>query len=122
MKIRKLYKLIEKYFDKKVSMGGYNEQKNSVFGCLYNTIFIECTLNYEKNEFDVIVYYTQNDYFINKFLGETCKTIIDEDLIIDKLKVIDNYCRIRLTDKFLKVFDEACEKTNQDLLKTYLHK
>ena len=110
MEIIKLYEVIEEYFDKKIRMGGYNDQKNSVFGCLYNTIFIECTLNYVINEFSVVIYYNREECFIDTILGETCKTIIDEDLIIDKLKVIDNYCRIRLTDKFLKVFDEACEK------------
>ena len=110
MKITKLYELIEKYFDKKVRMMSYNQENGFVCGCLYDTIFFKCNLNYEKNEFDAIVYYTQNDYFINKFLGKTCKTIIDEDEIESKLYILDNYCRFRLTDKFLEVFDQACEK------------
>lgn len=44
---------------------------------------------------------------LTDFLGKRCSLIIDEESIRENLQIIDDYCRLRLPDKFLKAYYSA---------------
>ena len=47
------------------------------------------------------------DEVITDFLGESCSLDADEKSIKENLRIVDNYCRLRLLDKFLDAYYEA---------------
>jgi len=47
------------------------------------------------------------DEVITEFLGKSCSLNSDEESIKQSLQMIDDYCRLRLPDKFLEAYYQA---------------
>lgn len=106
MDVKQLYCLIEDFFGYKCCMMGINSAEKMVFCILYDSFWLECSLNDRYGRFGAGIRIGKNGMITN-FLGESCSLNSDEKSIKNSLRIIDNYCRLRLPDKFLDAYYEA---------------
>ncbi len=106
MDVKQLYCLIEDFFGYKCCMMGINSAEKTVFCILYDSFWLECSLNDRYGRFGAGIRIGKNGMITN-FLGESCSLNSDEKSIKNSLRIIDNYCRLRLPDKFLDAYYEA---------------
>lgn len=104
MDIDKLYDLVEDFFGYKCNMRGINVEKKEVSCILYDSFFLECNINDQYGRFGAGICYGEQKYTITNFLGERCSLNSDEKSIKESLQIIDDYCRLRLPDKFLEAY------------------
>lgn len=102
----RLYDLVKEFYGYKCAMRGYNSENHDVFFILYNSFWAHCGVNEEGENFYASIE-TGSNGKITRFLGKTCSKETDEESIKESLQIIDDYCRLRLPDKFLKAYDEA---------------
>ena len=106
MDVKQLYCLIEDFFGYKCCMMGINSEEKTAFCILYDSFWLECNLNDRYGRFGAGIRIGTNGMITN-FLGESCSLNSDKKSIKESLKIIDNYCRLRLPDKFLDAYYEA---------------
>lgn len=107
MKVDDLYNLVEDFFGYRCNMIGINSEKKEVSCILYDSFFLECDLNDEHDRFGAGICFGEQKYTITEFLGKRCSLNSDEESIKESLKIIDDYCRLRLPDKFLEAYYKA---------------
>ena len=106
MDIDKLYDIIENFFGYKCKMRGIDSHKQEVFCILYDSFWLVCNLDDQYGRFGAgLAIGTRG--MITNFLGKRCSLNSDEKSIRESLKIIDDYCRLRLPDKFLDAYYEA---------------
>lgn len=84
-----------------------NSEKREVGGILYDSFFLTCNTNDQYGRFGAGIYLGEQKYTITEFLGKTCSLNSDEKSIKESLQIIDDYCRLRLPDKFLDAYYRA---------------
>lgn len=102
-----LYKLVKEYFGYKADMLYIDSEKKEVACLLYDSFLFKCDLDDQYGRFGGGIHFGQVEATITKFLGERCSLNSDPESIKDSLKIVDNYCRLRLPDKFLDAYDKA---------------
>lgn len=107
MDIKKLFSLIKKYFGYKANMLYIDNDRKEVGFVLYNAFLVKCSLDERYNSFGAGIVFGNQESTITEFIGERCSLNSDEDSIRDSLSIIENYCRLRLPDKFLLAFEKA---------------
>lgn len=107
MDVRELYDFIENYYGYKVSMRYINSELMEVGVILYDSFYIKCFLKEEQKKFNAGISYGESEPLITEFLGRKCLTGCDEQSIKTSLQIIDDYCRLRLPDKFLEAYYQA---------------
>ena len=106
MTIYELYDLIEDYYGYKIHMRSLNSDTKEVVGILYDAFILKCDINDRYGRFGAGID-IGNEGTISVFLGKHCSLNSDEKSIKDSLKLIDEYCRLRLPDKFLDAYYKA---------------
>lgn len=106
MSIEKLYGLIENFFGYKVHMRYLNSKTKEVACILYDSFWLRCSLDDQYGRFGAGIE-VGNEGMITVFLGKTCSLNSDETSIRESLQLIDDYCRLRLPDKFLDAYYKA---------------
>ena len=106
MTTEQLYRLVEDFFGYKCYMRGMNTEKKKVFGVLYDSFWLECDLDDRYGMFGIGIKIGKEE-MITEFLGESCFLNSDKKSIKESLRIVDNYCRLRLPDKFLDAYYEA---------------
>ncbi|MBM7541219.1 hypothetical protein [Amphibacillus cookii] len=107
MEIHKLYEIVETFFSYKADMLYINTNENEVACMLYNSFLFKCNLDERYGTFGAGIVCGNQEANITEFLGETCSLNSDEQSVKESLKIVDNYCKLRLPDKFLEAFEEA---------------
>lgn len=107
METKRLYLLIKDFFTYKVKMQYMNTEKREVGGILYDSFYLICSLDDQYGRFGAGICLGERKYVITNFLGKTCSLNSDEESITESLKIIDEYCRLRLPDKFLDAYYKA---------------
>ena len=102
-----LYWFIREYFDYKICMMFYDSEKNEVEGILYESFFLVWHIDSSSNEFIGELRYGDSDHVITEFLGKKCVGKLEYKSIQKGLDIIDNYCRLKLPDKFLDAHYKA---------------
>lgn len=74
---------------------------------LYDSFLLRFGLDERYGMFAVSIAMGNGYRGISKLLGERLSLNNDKKSIIESLKVIDKYCRLRLPDKFLSEFDKG---------------
>lgn len=110
MDVHELYKLIEAHYGYKADMLCVNTENKEVEFWLYNSFFIKCNLDERYNSFGAGIMMGNQQYTITEFLGSRCSLNSDVRSIKQSLSTIENYCRLRLPDKFLQAFEKAYKK------------
>ena len=107
MNSKEIYMLVENFFGYKIKMLYLNSETNEVGGIMYDSFLIKCLCDNKKDSFQLGIYYGNSTLVLTKLLGENCSCKIDEKKIKKKLQVVDDYCRLRLPDKFLDAYYKA---------------
>jgi len=108
MDAKQLYRLIEEFYGYKVNMLYSNSEKKEVKCILYNSFFLKCDVNDRYGRFGAGLCTGENqEHTITEFLGKRCSLNSDEQSIKESLNIIDEYCRLRLPDKFLDAYYKA---------------
>ena len=106
MNVDDLYDLIKDFFGYKCNMRGLNSAKKEVTCILYDSFWLKCDLNDRYGTFAAGLE-IGNEGVITDFLGKRCSLNSDEKSIRDSLQIIDDYCRLRLPEKFLDAYYKA---------------
>ena len=106
MNVEELYDLVENYYGYKVKMRYQNSRTREVGAILYDAFCLKCSLDDRYGRFcaGIVV---GKEGVIRKFLGKECSMNSDEESIKNSLKIIDDYCRMRLPDKYLEAYHKA---------------
>ena len=107
MSLDELYCFIEEYLGYKVWVRSYNSATYEVEGILYESFFVVWHIDKNLNEFRAELRYGDSDHVITEFLGKKCVGKLEHKSIQKGLDIIDNYCRLRLPDKFLDAHYKA---------------
>lgn len=106
MTLDNLYIFLRNYFGYKATVLGQWDSKQEIDLILYDTFSITCGFD-EHGSFGATLNLPK-DLATTYFLGFDCSLIENnEESIKDALKKIDEYCRFRLPDKFLKEYDRV---------------
>ena len=107
MKVEKLYDIVEAHFGYRGEMS-YMDRKGKEVGCiLYNAFLFKCNIDDPYEQFSGGIILGDDGQLLTEFLGKECSLDSDEESIKESLQVIDDYCRMRLPDKFLEAYDKA---------------
>lgn len=106
MNVDKLYELVKEFFGYKASMRYLNSSTKEVVCILYDSFWLKCSLDDRYGRFEAGLEIGKEGY-ITEFLGKTCSLNSDSESIKKSLQVIDDYCRLRLPDKFLEAYYKA---------------
>ena len=106
MNVDELYVLVENYYGYKVKMGYLNSKTKEVGAILYDAFYLKCSLDDRYGRFGAGIVVGKGGV-IREFLGKECSMNSDEESIKNSLKIIDDYCRMRLPDKYLEAYHKA---------------
>lgn len=104
MNVKELYLLVEDFYGYKAKMQYMNTETKEVSCILYDAFLMKCNINGEHGEFGAGIFLSLEDGFITDFLGENCSLNNDMQSIKESLSIIDEYCQLRLPDKYLEKF------------------
>ena len=107
MNVDKLYDLIKDFFGYKANMRYINSKTNEVASILYDSFWLKCNLDDQYGRFGAGIVLGDGEGVITEFLGKRCSLNSDEKSIKESLQIIDDYCRLRLPDKFLDAYYKA---------------
>lgn len=106
MTVDELYDLVEEYYGYKIKLMSINPVTKEVKGILYDSFKLKCNINDRYGRFGAGIEIGSEGMII-EFLGEQCSLNSDEKSIKESLKIIDDYCHLRLPDKFLDAYYKA---------------
>lgn len=106
-KLEDLYNLVKNLFDYKCKMIGIDSEKMEVNAILYDSFFLKCNIDDRYGRFGAGICFGEQEYTITEFLGQRCSLNSDAESIKHSLQIIDEYCRLRLPDKFLDAYFKA---------------
>ena len=103
-----LYKLVKKFYGYKTNNIYINSKKNEVIAELYEAFITKYDIDIYHNEFGAGILLGNGEQVLaGEILGQKLTMSANEDSIVNSLSIIDNYCRLRLPDKFLEAYDNA---------------
>jgi len=107
-----LYQIVFGFFGYKCRMQNFDPEKMEVTCILYDTFLLKCNLNGRNNRYSCEISLGNNAVTITEFLGNHCFLNNDLESIKGSLGIVDDYCRLRLPDKFIEAYFQAYS-TNQ---------
>lgn len=107
MNVDKLYDLIKEFFGYKANMRYLNSKTNEVVCILYDSFWLKCQLDEQYGRFGAGIMIGDGEGVVSDFLNKRCSLNSDEKSIKESLQIIDDYCRLRLPDKFLDAYYKA---------------
>ena len=108
MESMEFYKLFISYWGKKASMVRFSKEKKMISCTLYDSFPLRCGLggNYGTFEGGIVA---SDGTVISEFCGGELSINKDIQSILDNFMMIENYCRLRLPDKFLVEYDKIID-------------
>jgi hypothetical protein len=100
------YDLVADFFGPRATQLAYVEPPIVVTCTLYESFRFTCGLDGEHGEFGAGVLFAPDHYFTT-FFGEDLSLNSDRESILASLRLVDEWCRLRLPDKFLERYDAA---------------
>ncbi len=106
MESQEFYELVSGYFGAKAIQKSFT-RSTGVFTCtLYESFRFECGLDGEHGTFTGGIEFAPDKYFTT-FFDQDLSLNTDSDSILRNLQVVDEWCRLRLPDKFLQRYEAA---------------
>lgn len=106
MEVLDLFKLVQKHYGYKAQMRYINSEKKEVFFFLYDAFSVVCSVGDRYGMFGAGIQMADGQ-MLTQFLGKSCSLNSDPVSIKRSLQIIDDYCRMRLPDKYLEEYDKA---------------
>lgn len=107
MEIREFENLIREYYGYKLTFSLMNLEKKTVEFILYDSFHLSVSIGDRYGVFGAAIGIGDMMFGLSNVLGTDISLNSDLNSISSNLATIDNYCRLRLPDKFLKAFEEA---------------
>jgi len=104
---KELYQIVFGFFGYKCRMQNFDPGKMEVACILYDTFLLKCKLNSRNDRFGCEISLGNDLVTITEFLGKHCFLDHDVESIKNSLKMVDDYCRLRLPDKFIEAYFQA---------------
>ena len=106
MTLDKLWILLRDFYGYKGDVLRFWEEEQKIDFTLYDSFSLSCGFN-EHGSFDACIN-LPNEITSIDFVGYNCSLIEnnEKDILI-ALQKIDDYCRLRLPDKFLEMYDKV---------------
>ena len=103
MNVDELYDLVKEFFGYKAKMRFINYETKEVACILYDSFWLKCDLDDQYGRFGAGLEMGKEGV-ITEFLRKRCSLNSDVQSIKKSLQIIDDYCRLRLPDKFLDAY------------------
>ncbi|MDJ0338443.1 hypothetical protein [Cryobacterium sp. PH31-O1] len=104
MNPEEFFALVGEFFGAKASQVTVDSAGPVTTCVLYDSFVFMCGLNGEHGTFTGGIEYDTNKY-LTVFLNERFSFNTDRESVLRNLQIVDRYCRLRLPDKFLAVYD-----------------
>lgn len=108
--LKRMIDIIEKSMGIKVKNTAVLVDDKAVQFMFYDSFEWMFSIEDRYGTFAVSMAYGNGFRGVSKLLGKKMTLDCDEGSIQDNLKIIDEYCRLRLPDKFLESYHEMYEK------------
>ncbi|MCH5268103.1 MAG: hypothetical protein J1E62_07140 [Lachnospiraceae bacterium] len=105
MEVIELYKLIKEFYGYKCRMIGINTESNQIECFLYDSFIMKCYIDNRSESFTAGI--DMGGEILTDLLGRQCSSANNIKAIQECLRIIDDYCRLRLPDKYLDAYDEV---------------
>lgn len=105
MNVYDLYKLIQEFYGYKCQMIGLNTESNKVECFLYDSFIMICHIDNQNESFTAGI--DLGGIILTDILGRQCISTNKIESIHECLQIIDDYCRLRLSDKYLHAYDDS---------------
>ncbi len=103
--LRNLKRIIENYLGYKVKNTAIDVDRKSLFYFCYDSFELKFSLGERYGEFGASMAMGNGYVGLASILGKRLSLNSDEKSVIENLRIIDEYCRLRLPDKYLEEFD-----------------
>lgn len=101
-----LYKLALEHFGKKLTNPTSDRQNQEMTAALYDSFIMLCSIDPQRQSFGAVILLS-DDASVDKFFGRQVSLDNDRESILESFALIEEYCRLRLPDKFLERYDQA---------------
>jgi len=106
MNSKEFHDLVDGFFGPKATQTSYARAR-MVYTCtLYETFRFTCGLDGEHGEFSAGIEWAPEKY-LTTFLGQHLSLNRDRESVLESLRLVDEWCRLHLPDKFLERYEEA---------------
>lgn len=106
MNVLELYSIVVDHFNYKATGPYLNREEKEVTCTLYESFIFRCNVGGRYGTFGGKILMTDGNH-ITTFFGKSLSLNSDQASIINNLEIVDNFCRLKLPDKFLAAYDEA---------------
>ena len=108
MESMEFYKLFISYWGKKASMVQFDKEGKVIQCTLYDSFPFRCGLGGNYGTFEGGIVMSDNTA-IFRYFGRRLSINKDAQSILENFKIIENYCRLRLPDKYLVEYDKIID-------------
>ncbi|MDJ0338445.1 hypothetical protein [Cryobacterium sp. PH31-O1] len=100
----KFYEFALNFFGARISLPTSDKVGQRMAGVLYDSFLFSCGFDEQRMMFGASIW-IGSEGAIGSFMGRSPSMRTDRDSILESLQLVDEYCRLRLPEKFLTVFD-----------------
>ncbi|MDJ0338436.1 hypothetical protein [Cryobacterium sp. PH31-O1] len=100
------YELALDFFGARISLPTSDKVGQRMAGVLYDSFLFSCGFDDQRMMFGASIRLSPEGG-IGSFMGRRPSMRTDRDSLAESLRLVDEYCRLRLPEKFLTVFDAA---------------
>lgn len=98
--------LVFDFFGRKATQTSYSRSTLRWSGTIYETFRFECGLDGDHGTFAGGIQFAPDKFFTN-FFDRSLSRNSDRESILENLKLVDDWCRLHLPDKFLERYESA---------------
>lgn len=109
LSVNELYLLVESFFNYRCRDVQLNSEKKEITCILYDSFLFKCSVGDRYETFGAGLHIGQG--ILITLLGKRSSLNNDRESIRKSLQIFDDYCKLRLPDKFLDAYDKAYKKS-----------
>ena len=106
--------IIQKHFRYKAKLSFKDSSKRELHFVLYQAFEVVFSLDERYNSFGAGIIIGTNCIVSHEILGKKISLNSDLKSVTESLRIIDDYCRLRLPDKFLVEYDNQMKENYYD--------
>jgi len=111
LSVNEFVRLTWSVFDSRVAVLSVSPSIQQVVFLLYDAFAFTASVDESDGSFSVVMVLGESELQLGSFLGHSTTQLVGEAQILEALRTIDVYCRLRLPDAYLVAFDEAILRT-----------
>lgn len=107
MDLKKLLQILENHFGKKARHYSLDTELNQIKCVLYDSFVFKCQIDKRYGTFGGGIVLEDHESILINFFGKKLSLNSDELSIKSNLDIIDHYCRLRLPNKFIEMYNQS---------------